>query len=79
MQSDDIDIVAALTSLLKTLQEMEKLTSKPLSQWATYSTTCAKFVKEASVTDTRAETNTNIISRVNNIRRRECLTLYRAV
>lgn len=47
MQSDDIDIVAALTSHLKTLWEMEKLTSKPLSKWATYSTTCAKFVKEA--------------------------------
>ena len=46
MQSDEIDIVAALTSLLKTLREMEKLASKPLSQWATYSTTCAKFVKE---------------------------------
>ena len=27
---------------------VEKLTSKPLSQWATYSTTCAKFGKEAS-------------------------------
>ena len=27
---------------------MEKLASKPLSQWATYSTTCAKFVKEGS-------------------------------
>ena len=48
MQSDKIDIVAALTSLLKTLREMEKLASKPLSQWATYSTTCAKFVKEGS-------------------------------
>ena len=48
MQSDEIDIVAALTSLLKTLREMEKLASKPLSKWATYSTTCAKFVKEGS-------------------------------
>ena len=35
MQSDEIGIVAALTSLLKTLCEMEKLAYKPLSQWAT--------------------------------------------
>ena len=48
MHSDEIDIVAALTSLLETLREMEKLASKPLSQWATYSTTCVKFVKEGS-------------------------------
>jgi len=48
MQSDEIGIVAALTSLLKTLCEMEKLASKPINQWATYSTTCAKLVKEAS-------------------------------
>jgi len=27
---------------------MEKMASKPLSEWATYSTTCAKFVKEGS-------------------------------
>ena len=48
MQSDIIDIVAALTSLLKTLHEMEKLASKLINQWATYSTTCAKLVKEGS-------------------------------
>ena len=34
MQSDEIDIFAALTNLLKTLREMEKLSSKPLSEWA---------------------------------------------
>ena len=48
MQSEEIDIVAALTSLLKTLREMEKLASKPITQWATYSATCAKFVTEGS-------------------------------
>ena len=46
MQSDVIDIVVAFTSLLKKLCEMEKLASKPINQWATYSITCAKLVKE---------------------------------
>ena len=53
MQCDEIDIVAALTSLLKTLREVEKLASKPLHQWATYSTTCSKFIRQHSTsTDT---------------------------
>ena len=39
MQDDEVDIVAALTSLLKTLHEMETLSSKPLTQWPTYSAT----------------------------------------
>ena len=55
MQYDEIDVVAALTSLLKTLREMEKLASKPLSQWDTYSTTCAKFVKEGSGSEDTSE------------------------
>jgi len=38
----------ALTNLLKTLCEMKKLASKPLNEWATFSTTCAKFVKQGS-------------------------------
>ena len=37
MQDDEVDIMAALTSLLKTLREMETLSSKPLTQWPTYS------------------------------------------
>ena len=37
MQDDEVDIVAALTSLLKTLYEMETLSSKPLTQWPTFS------------------------------------------
>jgi len=32
MQSEEIDIVAALASLLKPLREMEKLASKPITQ-----------------------------------------------
>ena len=36
MQSDEVNILGALTSLLKTLKETEKLGSKPLDQWPTY-------------------------------------------
>lgn len=39
MQSDEIDILGALMGLLKTLKETDKLASKPLDQWPTYSTT----------------------------------------
>ena len=39
MQNDKIDILGALTSLLKTQRETETLTSKPLEQWSTYSAT----------------------------------------
>lgn len=36
MQNDEIDILCALNSLLKTVQETNKLSSKPLNQWPTY-------------------------------------------
>ena len=45
MQNDKVDIVAALTGLIKTLREMETLLSEPLTQWPTYSTTKRKFTK----------------------------------
>jgi hypothetical protein len=46
MQSDEIDILGALNSLLKTIQETDKLASKPLHQWPTYAATQKKFTEE---------------------------------
>ena len=46
MQDDEIDILGALTSLLKTLRETETLASKPLSQWSIYAATLKKFTNE---------------------------------
>ena len=48
MQRDDVDILGAraLTSLLKTLKETEKLSSKPLDQWPTYAATLSKCTEE---------------------------------
>ena len=43
---NEVDILGALTSLLKTLKETEKLTSKPLDQWPTYATTLKKCTEE---------------------------------
>ena len=43
MQNDEIDILGALMSQLKTLCETETLASKPLEQWSTYSATLKKF------------------------------------
>ena len=39
MQSDELDILAALTSLLRAIKETEKLKSLQLSQWPVYSAT----------------------------------------
>ena len=36
LQNDEIDILEALTGVLRTLKELDKLLSKPVGQWATY-------------------------------------------
>ena len=47
MQNDEIDIIlGALTGVLKTLKEMDKLASKPLDQWPTYAATLSKCTTE---------------------------------
>ena len=46
MQSDELDIVGALTSLLRTIKETEKLRSLPLAQWPVYSATMKKLKEE---------------------------------
>ena len=46
MQSDELDILAALTSLLRTIKETEKLSSLPLAQWPVYSATLKKLSQE---------------------------------
>ena len=47
MQSDSLDIVGALSCLIRTVKETTKLKSKPLSQWATYSATLKKVTQES--------------------------------
>ena len=46
MQSDELDILAALTSLLQTIKEIDKLKSLPLAQWPVYSATVKKIKEE---------------------------------
>ena len=46
MQSDELDILAALTSLLRTVKETEKLSSLPLTGWPMYSATLKKVEDE---------------------------------
>lgn len=43
MQEDDLDVLGAFTSLLRTVKEVNKLSSKPLEQWRTYCTTLTKL------------------------------------
>ena len=47
MQSDSIDILAALTSLLRTVKETNKLGAKSLDQWPIYCSTIKKVSEEA--------------------------------
>ena len=46
MQSNELDILAALTSLLSTVKETDKLSSLPLNKRPVYSATLKKVVKD---------------------------------
>lgn len=48
MQSDEVDILGTLTSLLRTLKETDKLSSTSLDQWPTYVATLRKCTEEDS-------------------------------
>lgn len=48
MQFDTLDVLGAFTSLLRTVKEVNKLSSKPLQQWPTYSMTLKSITKEGS-------------------------------
>ena len=52
MQSDDVDILSALNSLLRTVKEIDKLSSTTAHQWLTYSAT----VKKISTTEEGKQT-----------------------
>ena len=46
LQSNELDILAALTNLLRTVNETDKLSSLPLAQWPMYSATLKKVEDE---------------------------------
>lgn len=46
MQDDELNLLAALTCLLHTIKETEKLSGKNLEQWPTYTSTLQKFTEE---------------------------------
>ena len=46
MQADELDILGALTYLLRTLKETNQLYAKPLEQWPTYAATMKKITDE---------------------------------
>ena len=46
MQLDELDILTALSNLLHTVKEVEKLSLMPLPQWPAYSTTLKKVIDE---------------------------------
>ena len=46
MQGDELDILRALTYLLRTVKETNKLNAKPLDQWPTYAATVKKITDE---------------------------------
>ena len=46
LQNDSLDILGAFTSLLHTVQELSKLSSKTLQQWPTYSSMLKSITQE---------------------------------
>ena len=46
MQGDELDIVSALTYLLRTVKEIQKLKERSLSRWEVYASTLKKVTKE---------------------------------
>ena len=64
MQSDEIDILGALTGLLRTLKEINKLGSKPLDQWPTYAATMSKITEEDGTTVYQCQELKNISAAV---------------
>ena len=46
MQTEELDILGALTSLLRTVRETNQLGSKPIEQWPTYSSVMNKIKEE---------------------------------
>lgn len=50
MQSNDLDILAAITSLLRSVKEVDKLSSTPLDRWPTYAATLLKCTENDGAT-----------------------------
>ena len=48
MQQDDLDILEALTGVLKSTKEVERLSTTPLDEWSTYSTTMKKCTTDTN-------------------------------
>ena len=45
MQSNDLDVLGAFMSMLRTVKEVGKLADKPLDDWPTYSLTIRKLTE----------------------------------
>ena len=43
MQADELDILGAVSNLLRTMEETNKLNTRPLDQWPTYAATMKKI------------------------------------
>ena len=61
MQSDEIDILGALTCLLKTLKETDKLSSVPLVEWPTYAAILKNAQKKMALQSTNASSSRSIL------------------
>ena len=55
MQYDHLDILAALTSLLRSIKEIDKLNAMPVSQWPTYASTLSKCTTTAGNTECQSQ------------------------
>lgn len=56
MQSDDLDVLGAFMSMLRTVKEVGKLADKPLDDWPTYSMTIKKLAETEEETTYQHQT-----------------------
>jgi len=62
MQEDELNLLAALTFLLRTIKETDKLCSKSLEQWPVYNSTLQKLTEEDG------QTNVYQLQKLKNLR-----------
>ena len=55
MQYDHLDILATLTSLLRSIKEIDKLSAMPVSQWPTYASIITKCTTIAGNTEYQSQ------------------------
>ena len=75
LQEDDLDVLGAFSSLVRTVKEINKLSVKPLEQWRTYCTTITKLDNGRSYQGQQLKNVTQAKSFFENNHQKFCTTV----